>query len=1155
MATYVKGADTYLPDIKPFTPDYKFLSAVLQTRTDKYDANYKATNDLYNKVVYADLSREDTKARRDQYAEQIAPQIEQISGLDLSLASNVDAAKGVFAPFYDDDITVKDMVFTSRFRDQSQRAQNLLNSPDQTVQEKYWDVGVRGMQYKMDEFINSDPDQALGMALPDYVPKANLFKMSQQMLANMDPPLKMKMDRFAKQPNPNFNKNLPESRENRKEITNTDWIITEQNGSLVTGAALQQIRNTLLDNPSVQKSYQMEAYVSGMDWATQAVESGAAASLSNGQELWASETIKRIEERNIAELNNDVETLRKLETSAVTWSNYKGQNGLVPGSELDKLNQEQLSDIEKYKLDIEAKKQIAQEVSRPTPTNKNLINKAYNLYMQSNIMSDMKESAQAWSARDYIYEMNPNQFAVDEKKSMWNMAEIRARAANQLNLAAYNANRRDANTMLDKGYQYDAEGNLVPLPWAEGMGVNGGGAANDLFSALSSPEFSISDDNTTTFAVDEDGEPTANSDIIGDTQKAYAEHVQSVGKDEINALLGTATQPGMLQLMNPKGNTADENQTYTINIPGRGEVNGSIEDLRRMLSATVNNDGTGGLKYLDGITELYNTNKDNFVNTRQQTKDDIRITQGDDADMSTRYDGLYNRMVGPNGIETKRKAGDVFISKAYEVYNEAFENNDILKATTTGSTSNKNIGGMLEAGMPGKFDQNGIPYTKEEHFQEALRRLNAGELTNTDQDWTVDGRANKDYRVTETMGNWDMNKVRAAFNSSTPLFYVDSPDQDGTMFTTEDTGIPAVQAIRGARPIDIPKQANRISKSELREEAGKVYDALTTNLNAALTDRMDAGTNSATFESIKFGIDGGYADVTNNITFEYGFNPLAPDSDAYNEVKSMALQIGSLKKSGTPYGIGIGNLTNEDQLVQKDPLAMKVFNLLMKDAQTWVGNPKRSNSAAIAPIFDLAYKSVYDIASKGDKTHAGFEISNMAEGLASKVKGSSADVAKQFGALTTDDIARLKGLGENNDGTGIFIVFPQSDDINIKARKNDYFSSTEIDILGGDNSSYAEYTVPNDNGITPTATYRIAKNGTGDYDLITEINRYNPYPTDKDLQANWSEYTTSTNTHKMDFSQGLPGIDLQVNQVQQTLEEIRRNNQALRKKDQAIQGK
>ena len=107
MATYIKGADTYLPDIKPFTPDYKFLSAVLETRQDKYDTNFKATNELYNKVVYADLSRNDTKERRDQYAEQIAPQIEKISGMDLSLQQNVNAAKDVFAPFYEDDITVK----------------------------------------------------------------------------------------------------------------------------------------------------------------------------------------------------------------------------------------------------------------------------------------------------------------------------------------------------------------------------------------------------------------------------------------------------------------------------------------------------------------------------------------------------------------------------------------------------------------------------------------------------------------------------------------------------------------------------------------------------------------------------------------------------------------------------------------------------------------------------------------------------------------------------------------------------------------------------------------------------------------------------------------------------------------------------------------
>ena len=137
MATYIKGADTYLPEITPFTPDFKFLSAVLDTRTDKYDANFQATNDLYNKVVYADLSRQDTKDRRDQYAETIAPQIQQISGLDLSLQQNVDQAKSVFAPFYDDDLTVKDIVYTKQYRDEMAYANRLLDNPDQVQREKY----------------------------------------------------------------------------------------------------------------------------------------------------------------------------------------------------------------------------------------------------------------------------------------------------------------------------------------------------------------------------------------------------------------------------------------------------------------------------------------------------------------------------------------------------------------------------------------------------------------------------------------------------------------------------------------------------------------------------------------------------------------------------------------------------------------------------------------------------------------------------------------------------------------------------------------------------------------------------------------------------------------------------------------------------------
>ena len=264
MATYIKGADTYLPEITPFTPDFKFLSAVLDTRTDKYDANFQATNDLYNKVVYADLSRQDTKDRRDQYAETIAPQIQQISGLDLSLQQNVDQAKSVFAPFYD-DLTVKDIVYTKQYRDEMAYANRLLDNPDQVQREKYWETGIRKMQYEMDDFINGSESAALSAALPKYIEDADLNELAQQILSEMDPPLKMKMDRFPK-PNPNFDPNKPVSDENPKEIiVNTDFIITEQNGRLVTGAALNIIKNRLLDDPRVQRAYYADAFVKSRD--------------------------------------------------------------------------------------------------------------------------------------------------------------------------------------------------------------------------------------------------------------------------------------------------------------------------------------------------------------------------------------------------------------------------------------------------------------------------------------------------------------------------------------------------------------------------------------------------------------------------------------------------------------------------------------------------------------------------------------------------------------------------------------------------------------------------------------------------------------------------------------------------------------------------
>lgn len=113
MATYLPNVQDFIPEIEAFTPDYKFLNDVLKVRQDRYSSNFKSINDLYGKVLYSNLTAEDNINKRNQYVEQIAPRLKQVAGLDLSLAENVQTAKGVFAPFYEDKDILKDLVFTS----------------------------------------------------------------------------------------------------------------------------------------------------------------------------------------------------------------------------------------------------------------------------------------------------------------------------------------------------------------------------------------------------------------------------------------------------------------------------------------------------------------------------------------------------------------------------------------------------------------------------------------------------------------------------------------------------------------------------------------------------------------------------------------------------------------------------------------------------------------------------------------------------------------------------------------------------------------------------------------------------------------------------------------------------------------------------------
>jgi len=384
MATYIKGADTYLPDIKPFTPDYKFLSAVLETRTDKYDANFKATNDLYNKVVYADLSREDNKTKRDQYAETIAQAIEKISGMDLSLQQNADNARSVFAPFYEDDLIVKDIVYTSAYRKEMAHAQRLLDQGTEVAADRYSERGKRSLQYQLDDFINADANKALNMKLPNYVQNVNLYKMSEKILGEMDPPLKMKMDQFSEDGN---------------------YIITNQNGSLVTGAALQILQQTLMKDPRVQAAYADDAFVASRDFAANGMQAGAFQTVEEGQNAWAAETINRINQRNDLAIQAGLEDQAKQINVNANWENYQKQNGIIPGSDMSQALEENMSVAEATQAALDARMNIKREGQLPTNSVDGNLNKAYRMLMAANIETDLVNAAISYGALDLMQKM------------------------------------------------------------------------------------------------------------------------------------------------------------------------------------------------------------------------------------------------------------------------------------------------------------------------------------------------------------------------------------------------------------------------------------------------------------------------------------------------------------------------------------------------------------------------------------------------------------------------------------------------------------------------------------------------------------------------------------------------------------------------------
>jgi hypothetical protein len=425
MATYIKGVTDYIPALEPFKPDYKFLSDVLSVRQDRYDTNYKQLNDLYSKVVYAPLSRSDNAEKRDQYANRLSNGLKQVSGLDLSLQQNVDVAKGLFKPFFEDKSLIKDMAATKLYAKENQRANSYLNSPDQNVVRQYWDTGVQGLQMWMDKYKNATAEEALTMGMPQYVPNPDLYNKAFESLK--DSGLKIKQTTL-----------------------DGDWIVTTENGTALTrqivgykrdendelikdpdteqfipiyrNPSAEYLMNTVMQDPQVKRAYLLEAQVEEWKWMKE--NETQYSSVDEAKKTWAMEIIDKYASDETKKLVENEAEYKFQSLALRNWEEWKKHNKVQPGSPSEEALALVAYNNYIAKSNRDATEQRLKDLKSPKSDLSSLLSTAYSAYMGFNMSPKMNAAAVAYSQIDASQTFEANPFKKMERKHQFDLNKM-----------------------------------------------------------------------------------------------------------------------------------------------------------------------------------------------------------------------------------------------------------------------------------------------------------------------------------------------------------------------------------------------------------------------------------------------------------------------------------------------------------------------------------------------------------------------------------------------------------------------------------------------------------------------------------------------------------------------------------------------------------
>lgn len=455
MATYLQGVTDYIPQLQPFQPDLNFYANVLQTKQTQYDTNWKSLNKMYGQYYHADLTRDENVEKRDKYLKDIEFNLKRVSQMDLSLEQNVGQATQIFKPFYEDKGLIKDMAWTKNFNNQYGMAQSYQNAYDDKQRAKYWETGLKEMNYMKDEFKNASSEKAMSFGNVQYTPYVNVIEKAQKLAKESG--LSIESVDFSK---------------------DGKWIVKNKNGEQLIEPLSKLFESQLGSDAGIQAVYKTQSYVNRKDYA-----------YSNAAQFGGDK-----DKAEMKYLEDSFNTLKQ--DSAI-----RHKQLVIRSSTYDKRiadlqkqidNKTASPDVEAQLAQYKMNKEINDKVLARSEEEQNLLNNDQsstattttgfkNPYgdveslrwkvdngMASKLMQkDLDEAANIFAYKDAKQDIQANPYAVNEQKHAFSMQQIAARNAG-LERAARIRNEGERKNQTDKfkvengTHYYDENGNAVP---------------------------------------------------------------------------------------------------------------------------------------------------------------------------------------------------------------------------------------------------------------------------------------------------------------------------------------------------------------------------------------------------------------------------------------------------------------------------------------------------------------------------------------------------------------------------------------------------------------------------------------------------------------------------------------------------------------------